>query len=247
MTSTTTENRKSSPQPQSETGSVEDDSKEDDSDDNDDKTTDAPANGEKPPKKKKRRVLFSKAQTFELERRFRQQRYLSAPEREHLASILGLSATQIKIWFQNHRYKLKKARTEKGIEMTQLPAPRRVSVPVLIRDGKSCPPLMSSGMKQDMSMPYDSYSSLSNGYGYNTMQSMPPPYSSSGLPTTLGNTGMSSHLGSSGFSYGSTNMAMPTTYSSPMASMNSYGMNSMSSLNPYNSSLVQSQSRTPYW
>jgi len=45
--------------------------------------------------KKKRRVLFSKAQTFELERRFRQQRYLSAPEREHLASILRLSPTQV--------------------------------------------------------------------------------------------------------------------------------------------------------
>ena len=45
-------------------------------------------------KKKKRRVLFSKAQTYELERRFRQQRYLSAPEREHLASILNLTPTQ---------------------------------------------------------------------------------------------------------------------------------------------------------
>ena len=44
-----------------------------------------------PAKKKKRRVLFSKAQTYELERRFRQQRYLSAPEREHLASILRLT------------------------------------------------------------------------------------------------------------------------------------------------------------
>jgi homeobox protein Nkx-2.2 len=39
-------------------------------------------------KKRKRRVLFSKAQTYELERRFRQQRYLSAPEREHLASLI---------------------------------------------------------------------------------------------------------------------------------------------------------------
>ncbi|XP_033621203.1 homeobox protein Nkx-2.8 [Fukomys damarensis] len=37
-------------------------------------------------KRKKRRVLFSKAQTLELERRFRQQRYLSAPEREQLAA-----------------------------------------------------------------------------------------------------------------------------------------------------------------
>jgi len=48
-----------------------------------------------PVKKKKRRVLFSKVQTYELERRFRQQRYLSAPEREHLANILRLSPTQV--------------------------------------------------------------------------------------------------------------------------------------------------------
>ena len=54
-------------------------------------------------KKRKRRVLFTKAQTFALERRFRQQRYLSAPERETLASQINLTATQVKIWFQNHR------------------------------------------------------------------------------------------------------------------------------------------------
>lgn len=57
-------------------------------------------NSEQTPKKRKRRVLFSKAQTYELERRFRQQRYLSAPEREHLASIIRLTPTQVKIWFQ---------------------------------------------------------------------------------------------------------------------------------------------------
>jgi hypothetical protein len=51
-------------------------------------------------KKRKRRVLFSKQQTYELERRFRQQRYLSAPEREHLASLIRLTPTQVKIWFQ---------------------------------------------------------------------------------------------------------------------------------------------------
>lgn len=89
-------------------------------------------------KKRKRRVLFSKAQTYELERRFRQQRYLSAPEREHLASIIRLTPTQVKIWFQNHRYKLKRARQEKGLEMNPLPSPRRVAVPVLVRDGKPC-------------------------------------------------------------------------------------------------------------
>ena len=49
-------------------------------------------------KKRKRRVLFSKSQTVELERRFNQQRYLSAPERENLASQIRLTPTQVKIW-----------------------------------------------------------------------------------------------------------------------------------------------------
>lgn len=98
-------------------------------------------------KKRKRRVLFSKHQTFELERRFRTQRYLSAPEREHLASQIQLTPTQVKIWFQNHRYKTKRAQTEKGVYDPQhhgaagsvsLSSPRRVAVPVLVRDGKPC-------------------------------------------------------------------------------------------------------------
>ena len=63
--------------------------------------------------RRKRRVLFSQAQVYELERRFKQQKYLSAPEREHLASMIGLTPTQVKIWFQNHRYKTKKADKEK--------------------------------------------------------------------------------------------------------------------------------------
>lgn len=107
-------------------------------------------------KKRKRRVLFSKHQTFELERRFRQQRYLSAPEREHLASQIHLTPTQVKIWFQNHRYKTKRAQTEKGVYDPQhhhhpsgsLSSPRRVAVPVLVRDGKPC----LNGSKQDLAM-----------------------------------------------------------------------------------------------
>ncbi|XP_065085527.1 homeobox protein vnd-like [Ochlerotatus camptorhynchus] len=104
-------------------------------------------------KKRKRRVLFSKAQTYELERRFRQQRYLSAPEREHLASLIRLTPTQVKIWFQNHRYKTKRAAHEKGSmdpgahQAGGLPSPRRVAVPVLVRDGKPC---LGGGKPHDM-------------------------------------------------------------------------------------------------
>ncbi|XP_074051412.1 homeobox protein Nkx-2.6 [Macrotis lagotis] len=89
--------------------------------------------------RRKPRVLFSQAQVFELERRFRQQRYLSAPEREHLARALQLTSTQVKIWFQNRRYKCKRQRQDASLELAgQPPPPRRVAVPVLVRDGRPC-------------------------------------------------------------------------------------------------------------
>jgi hypothetical protein len=59
--------------------------------------------------KRKRRILFTQGQVNELEKRFGKSRYLSAPEREMLANDLSLTPTQVKIWFQNHRYKTKKA------------------------------------------------------------------------------------------------------------------------------------------
>ncbi|KAM4713748.1 NK2 homeobox 2b [Anableps anableps] len=90
---------------------------------------------------RKRRVLFSKAQTFELERRFRQQRYLSVPEREHLAGLIHLTPNQVKIWFQNHRYKMKRARSERGHEALQLLPARRLAIPLLVRDAKPSEPL----------------------------------------------------------------------------------------------------------
>ncbi|CAH8456478.1 unnamed protein product [Schistosoma turkestanicum] len=63
--------------------------------------------------RRKRRVLFTQAQVYELERRFKQQKYLSAPEREHLSQVINLTPTQVKIWFQNHRYKCKRAQKDK--------------------------------------------------------------------------------------------------------------------------------------
>ncbi|XP_074643729.1 uncharacterized protein LOC141900646 [Tubulanus polymorphus] len=97
--------------------------------------------------KRKPRVLFSQAQVYELERRFKQQRYLSAPEREQLANMLKLTSTQVKIWFQNRRYKCKRQRQDKTLELTAMQPPRRVAVPVLVRDGKPCP--------QSYSTPYN--------------------------------------------------------------------------------------------
>ncbi|KAM6471095.1 homeobox protein Nkx-2.5 [Liasis olivaceus] len=120
-------------------------------------------------KRRKPRVLFSQAQVYELERRFKQQKYLSAPERDHLANVLKLTSTQVKIWFQNRRYKCKRQRQDQSLELVgSIPPPRRIAVPVLVRDGKPC---------LGDSSPYSSpYNVSLNPYSYNAY----PAYGSYG-------------------------------------------------------------------
>ena len=225
-----------------------------------DKDSSDQKDGQNPPKKKKRRVLFSKAQTYELERRFRQQRYLSAPEREHLASILRLSPTQVKIWFQNHRYKLKKARQEKGMELAPLPSPRRVAVPVLVRDGKPCqPPMGGMLMKgQDMGMQVHAEAALPGmnaAYGgmSQSLSSMSPQLTSmSTLPSmsmtgTVGAGGSVSCMGGGMASAGALSAnpmgSINSSYNPSATSMGSVNMNmnSVGALPSYNYPLMQSQ------
>ncbi|CAF3660950.1 unnamed protein product [Adineta steineri] len=61
--------------------------------------------------KKRTRILFTSWQVAELERLFAEQKYVSAQERSAISMRIGLSPTQIKIWFQNRRYKSKKTST----------------------------------------------------------------------------------------------------------------------------------------
>ncbi|XP_053434156.1 homeobox protein Nkx-2.6 [Nycticebus coucang] len=115
--------------------------------------------------RRKPRVLFSQAQVLALERRFKQQRYLSAPEREHLASALQLTSTQVKIWFQNRRYKCKRQRQDKSLELAGHPlAPRRVAVPVLVRDGKPCVSPGAPAFPGPYGAPVLPYSCCGSGY-----------------------------------------------------------------------------------
>lgn len=118
--------------------------------------------------RRKPRVLFSQAQVYELERRFKQQRYLSAPEREQLASLLKLSSTQVKIWFQNRRYKCKRQRQDKSLELSNMQPPRRVSVPVLVRDGKPC---VGQNVTPSYSAPYNVNPFVYSSPSYNSMNS----------------------------------------------------------------------------
>ncbi|XP_071986669.1 homeobox protein zampogna-like [Engystomops pustulosus] len=102
--------------------------------------------------KKRTRAAFSHAQVYELERRFSLQRYLSGPERADLAAALKLTETQIKIWFQNRRYKTKRKLIAKqqAVKSPESQA-KQVAVRVLVKDDQRqycpedaiCPSLLS--------------------------------------------------------------------------------------------------------
>ncbi|KAM9462582.1 homeobox protein Dlx4b [Clarias gariepinus] len=59
-------------------------------------------------KMRKPRTIYSSLQLAALHQRFQQTQYLALPERADLAAKLGLTQTQVKIWFQNKRSKYKK-------------------------------------------------------------------------------------------------------------------------------------------
>lgn len=85
-------------------------------------------------RKKRSRAAFSHAQVFELERRFSQQRYLSGPERADLAQALKLTETQVKIWYQNRRYKTKRKQLQMQESNLMSQNARKVAVKVLVKD-----------------------------------------------------------------------------------------------------------------
>merc|ERR1712046_297922 len=59
-------------------------------------------------KKKNSRPTFSGHQIFALEKTFEQTKYLAGPERARLAFALGMTESQVKVWFQNRRTKWRK-------------------------------------------------------------------------------------------------------------------------------------------
>ncbi|XP_037351745.1 homeobox protein Nkx-3.1 [Talpa occidentalis] len=92
----------------------------------------------KPPQKRSR-AAFSHTQVIELERKFSHQKYLSAPERAHLAKNLKLTETQVKIWFQNRRYKTKRKQLTSDLGDLE----KHSSLPALKEEGFSRASLIS--------------------------------------------------------------------------------------------------------
>ncbi|KAM4677978.1 homeobox protein Nkx-2.6 [Discoglossus pictus] len=158
-----------------------------------------PPDRPQPRQRRKPRVLFSQVQVYELERRFKQQRYLSAPEREQLATHLKLTSTQVKIWFQNRRYKCKRQKQDRTLELAGHPLPpRRVAVPVLVRDGKPClgnPQTFPASYGVSVNpFPYTvCYGTYSNNPYYSSSYTAAPAVPSSANPAgQVVNTGMPS-------------------------------------------------------
>nr|NP_001027672.1 distal-less [Ciona intestinalis]CAC08210.1 Distal-less [Ciona intestinalis] len=74
-------------------------------------TTEQPntsVNTSKSKKKRNPRTVYSNYQLQELHMYFKKVQYLALPERARLAAALGLTQTQVKVWFQNRRSKIKK-------------------------------------------------------------------------------------------------------------------------------------------
>ena len=89
-------------------------------------------------KVRKARTIYTPEQIYHLENHFKMHEYLEKQERERLAMSLGLTDTQVKIWFQNRRSKSKKQGGRGGAVAAAQDSPGSVSGP------PSVPPSISS-------------------------------------------------------------------------------------------------------
>ncbi|KAM5140789.1 homeobox protein vex1-like [Mantella aurantiaca] len=62
------------------------------------------------------RTKFTKEQKKELEKSFKEHRYIGSNEKRRLSKVLKLSETQIKTWFQNRRMKFKRQSQDARVE-----------------------------------------------------------------------------------------------------------------------------------
>ncbi|CAM9238960.1 unnamed protein product [Bubo scandiacus] len=86
---------------------------------------------------KRPRTAFTAEQLQRLKAEFQTNRYLTEQRRQSLAQELGLNESQIKIWFQNKRAKIKKATGSKNSLAVHLMAQGLYNHSTTAKDGKS--------------------------------------------------------------------------------------------------------------
>lgn len=62
------------------------------------------------------RTVFSAKQLHELEKVFYTDQYISGQQRRRLSRQLGLTETQVRVWFQNRRIKWRKQKLERKMK-----------------------------------------------------------------------------------------------------------------------------------
>ncbi|XP_061821799.1 homeobox protein engrailed-2a [Nerophis lumbriciformis] len=86
---------------------------------------------------KRPRTAFTAEQLHRLKSEFQNNRYLTEQRRQNLAQELGLNESQIKIWFQNKRAKIKKATGSKNSLALHLMAQGLYNHATVTKDDKS--------------------------------------------------------------------------------------------------------------
>lgn len=181
-------------------------------------------------KLRKPRSIYSSLQLQQLNRRFQRTQYLALPERAELAASLGITQTQVKIWFQNKRSKYKKVMKQTGTGSNQA-----------INEGSTSdsPPMQSPNQLKpevhspEVIHPIDKLSPQSQtiseqiGSDYDTHPSIMPSSYSGVNPVSWGEMNTDSHqvVMSSG-------QARQTSSYMPMSSMEQ-GMGQMSQYQPW--------------